>query len=68
MKIQKEKSLNNCQNQKLKHTRPIEINCHIPDLVQTFSYVVNSGLHNFLLIVQGRISFVYNQFYKSIGT
>ena len=44
-KIQKGKSLIKWQNQKLKHNKRVVSNCHIPDLVQTFSYVENGGLN-----------------------
>ena len=43
MKIQIGKSLIKWQNQKLKHTKGIEINSHIPDLTQTFTYAENGG-------------------------
>ena len=34
-----------CQNQKLKHIKQVDNNCHIPDLEHTFSYVENGGLN-----------------------
>ena len=37
------------QNQKRKHIKRMVNNCHIPDLVQAFSYVENGGLN---LVVQ----------------
>ena len=40
----KKKSLIKLQNQKLKYVKRIDSNCHIPDLVQAFSYVGNGGL------------------------
>ena len=33
------------QNQKLKHTKRMNNNCHIPDLALSFSYVENGGLN-----------------------
>ena len=33
------------ENKKPKHINQIDNICHIPDLAQTFSYVVNSGLN-----------------------
>ena len=38
------KSLSKWQNRKLKHIQLMDNNCHIPDLVQDFSYVENGGL------------------------
>ena len=39
-KIQKLKSLIKWKIQKLKHIKQMDNNCHIPDLLQAFSYVV----------------------------
>ena len=38
-KIQNGKSLIKCQNQKLKHIKRMNNNCHIPDLIQALSFV-----------------------------
>ena len=43
--IQNGKSVIKWQNQKLKHIKLMYSNCHIPDLVQTFSNVENGGLN-----------------------
>ena len=45
------------QNQKSSHIKRMDNNCHIPDLVQAYSYVENGGLnlvrnHPFLLFDQ----------------
>ena len=45
MKIQKGKSQIKWQNQKFKHIKRMNNNCHIPDLVQAVSYVENGGLN-----------------------
>ena len=45
MKIENGKSLIKWQNQKHKHIKRIDNNCHIPDLVHAFSYVQNGGLN-----------------------
>ena len=39
------KSLIKWQNQKLRHIKQMDDNCHIPDLVQAFSYEENAGLN-----------------------
>ena len=44
-KDQNGKSLIKWQNQNLKHVKRIDNNCHIPDLVQTFSYAENDGIN-----------------------
>ena len=33
------------QNQKLKHIKPMDSNCHTPELLQAFSHVENGGLN-----------------------
>ena len=43
MKIQNEKSLIKWQNQKLKHIKQTDNNCHFPDLEHTFDHVENGG-------------------------
>ena len=45
MKIQKGKFLIQCQNQTLNYIKQLDNNCHIPDLVQAYSYVENDGLN-----------------------
>ena len=40
-----ENSKRKVPNQKHKHFKRIDNNCHIPNLVQAFSYVENSGLN-----------------------
>ena len=45
MKILNENSQSKWQNQKLKHIKRMDYNCHIPDLAQVFSYVENGGLN-----------------------
>ena len=49
MTIQKGKSLIKWQNQKLKHRKQIDNNCHIPTLVHAFSYVENNRRLNLVL-------------------
>ena len=44
-KIQNGKYLIKWQNQTIKHIKRIENNCHIPDLVQAYSYEENGGLN-----------------------
>ena len=44
-KIQKGKSKIKRQNQKSKHIKRRNNNCHIPDLVKAFSNVENGGLN-----------------------
>ena len=44
-KLKKGKFLIKCQNQKLKHIKRMDNNCHIPELIQTFPYVENDGLN-----------------------
>ena len=39
------KSINKWHNQKLKYIKRMDDNCHIPDLVQEFSYVENCGFN-----------------------
>ena len=46
-KVQSRKSLIKWQNQKLKHTKRMDNNCHIPDLKQAFVYIGNGRLNLF---------------------
>ena len=45
MEIQKTKVSNQMTNQKLKHIKRMDKNCHNPVLVHAFSYVENGGLN-----------------------
>ena len=48
LKIQNGKSLIKWQNQKLNYINRMDNNFHIPDLVQTFSYIENGGFNLYL--------------------
>ena len=54
-KIQNGKSLIKWQNQKHKHIKRMDNNCHIPHLVQAYSYVKNGTLNLVLKLAQTHI-------------
>ena len=49
MTIQNDNSFIKWKNQKLKHIKGMENNCHIPDLLHAFPYVENYKLNLFVI-------------------